>query len=146
MEVDPGLLGRWGKFEIVFSRGMENELDKDLRLKLSQGVCGQAVQQKDLCVANLEVPHSPSFGLDHGQRQKTQALTLIFSMPIKRARKMQDGTFALTDDIVGVLNLDSKMKDALVHYNSTVVDGLSLFDRQKRILGEISVVCSYIIS
>jgi hypothetical protein len=151
MEIDRGPWGLWGKFDIVFSRGMERELDKDLKLKLSQGVCGQAVQQKELVVANVETKQGgPAFGLDSEQLRKTQHLTLIFSMPIRRAKMSPDGTLTLTDDIIGVVNLDSKMPGAEAYYNTTetVTDAVvkSLRVRQEEVLGEISEVCSIIVS
>lgn len=152
MEIDRGLLPRRGKFEIVHPLRMEGEPDEGLELTLDQGVCGQAVSQHAFCVANLETPHGPTFNLDAKQRERTKHLTLILSMPIKRAKRGRGGSVMLTDEIIGVVNIDSKMKGAYRFYDKTIVfetdedDGRSLLEKQTGTLQEISEVCSYIMS
>lgn len=153
MEIDQRFVDSWSVFEIVYGRGMAGDPDQGLRLKLNQGVCGQAVAQRAFCVANLEIPHGPTFNLDPDQLEKTKNLTLIMSMPIKRAEKMQDGTFILTDDIIGVVNIDSKREGAYDFYENTIVygtdmetGGRSLLEMQTQVLRRISELCSYIMS
>lgn len=152
MEVDRGLLPRRGKFEIVHPLRMEGEPDEDLELRLDQGVCGQAVSQRGFCVVDLETPHRPTFNLDAEQREKTEHLTLILSMPIKKAKRGRGGSVTLTDEIIGVVNIDSKMKGAYGFYDKTIIfeadqdEGRSLLEKQTETLREISEVCSYVMS
>lgn len=151
MEIDRRFLASLSVFNIIYGRGMEGDPDKNLRLKLTQGVAGQAVAQQALCVANLETAHAPTFGLDADQVEKTKDLTLVLSMPIKRTEKMPDGSFALTDDVIGTVNIDSKRKDAHRFYETTFIyendsAPVSLLDKQVVRLRQISELCSYIMS
>ncbi len=146
MEIDPGLPGHPGVFRTVYTLGMEGDPDKDLGLEVSQGVCGQAVSQGEFTVADLEVPNGPTFGLTAEQLEKTAGLTLVLSMPVKKTRKMPDGSFTLTDEILGVINVDSKKEGAHAFYRTTQVDGQTLMDAQEETLQEISELCSYIMS
>ncbi len=68
------------------------------------------------------------------------------SMPVKSARRLPDGTPALTDEVVGVVNVDSKMTGARRFYDSSTVDGKTLLDVQKEVLAEASEFCSYLMS
>ena len=70
------------------------------------------------------------------------------SMPVKKARKLEDGTFALSDEIVGVINVDSKREGAYDFYRNTIVGAARrpLLEEQEEVLGEISELCSYIMS
>lgn len=153
MEIDRRVLDRWSIFRNVFGRNMEGDSDKDLGLRVTQGVSGQAVARRGFCVADLEAAHGPTFNLDPGQLDKTKELTLVLSMPIKRTKKMPDGTYTLTDDIIGVVNIDSKMKGAYEFYQNTILyegdfddEGESLLDTQFRFLQESSGLCSYVMS
>ncbi|QIN81119.1 tyrosine-type recombinase/integrase (plasmid) [Rubrobacter marinus] len=112
------------------------------------GVCGQAVADGAFKAADLGLESGPTFGLDADQLAKTRGLTMVMSMPVKRARKLDDGTFALTDEIVGVVNVDSKRGGAYDFYRNTLVgpDRRSLLEEQEEVLGEISELCSYIMS
>lgn len=153
MEIDRRVLDRWSVFEVVYNRNMQNDPDKDLKLKLPQGVSGEAVAQRGVCVADLETEHGPTFKLNKAQLDKTKDLTIVISMPIKRVRKMQDNTYTITDDIIGVVNIDSKLKGAHEAYQNTIIyeedadnEGQPLLDIQIRNLREISERCSYIMS
>ena len=152
MEIDHRILDRWSVFRHVFGRNMGEDPDKDLGLKLTQGVSGQAVAQRGFCVADLEAAHGPTFNLDPAQLEKTKDLTLVLSMPIKRTEKLLDGSYKLTDDIIGVVNIDSKKEGAYEYYQSTILfevdddEGQSLLDIQFQNLQEISRLCSYILS
>lgn len=153
MEIEYRGLDRWSVFRHVFGRNMGTDPDKDLGLRLSQGVSGQAVAQRGFCVADLEAAHGPTFNLDQDQLEKTKDLTLVLSMPIKRTKKLPDDTYILTDDIIGVANIDSKKKGAYEYYLNTILyeadsddEGQSLLEAQFRNLQEISQLCSYILS
>lgn len=145
MEIDRALLGK-GKFEIVYPLRMNGEPDEDLKLKLNQGVCGQAVSQQAFCVADLEVRHGPTFDLSAKQREKTRHLKLVLSMPIKKAEKRRGGNVVLADEIIGVVNIDSQRNGALAYYETEQVNGHSLVDEQAEVLRKVSEQCSYIMS
>ena len=143
MEIDRRFMNAWSVFDIIYSREMEGDSDKNLRLKLTQGVAGQAAARQGFCVANLEADHAPTFGLTLNQLEKTKNLTLILSMPIKRTMKMPDGSFTFTDDVIGVVNIDSKMKGAHRIYETTFLCegdlsavGSTLLDEQWKRLRE----------
>ena len=132
---------------------MKGAPDKGSGLKLTQGVSGQAVAQQGFCVADLEAKHGPTFNLTQAQLDKTKDLTLILSMPIRKTKKMPDNTYILTDDIIGVVNIDSRMKGAYDYYQNTILydastdeEGLSLLDTQFQNLQKIMVLCSYVLS
>lgn len=146
MEIDRDLLGEGGKFEIVYPLRMNGEPDEDLKLKLDQGVCGQAVSQQAFCVADLEVRHGPTFNLSAEQREKTSHLKLVLSMPIKKAEKRRGGNVVLADEIIGVVNVDSQKNGALAYYEAEQLNGRSLIEVQAEVLRKVSEQCSYIMS
>ncbi len=134
MEIDRGLLPGRGKFKIVHPLRMEGEPDEGLELRLDQGVCGQAVSQRGFCIAELGAQHGPTFNLDAEQREKTRHLKLILSMPIRRAKKGRGGSVTLTDEIIGVVNIDSKRRGALGYYRRVSVGNQSLLQNQTEAL------------
>lgn len=146
MEIRRKPIRSWSKFEMVYTLNMEDAPDKDLGLRLDQGVCGEAVRREALYVADLEAPTRSFYGMDERQRQKTEGLTLIFSMPIKRVRELPDGSFAVTDEILGVVNIDSSMPNAYRFYENTKVEGKSLRGNQTDTLKQMSETCSIILS
>lgn len=146
LEVDPALPGQEATFRTVYTLNMEGAPDKDLSLSVSQGVCGQAVEQGEFTVADLEVKNGPTFGLDAEQLEKTKDLTLILSMPIKKTTSLPDGTFALTDEVLGVVNVDSRMAGAHTFYQEEHRGGRPLIDDLEEELARISELCSFIMS
>jgi len=134
-------------FRPVFQLGMDGAPDLDLGLTTEQGVAGEAYRRADLTVADLALENGPDFGLTQEQLEKTRDLTLAISVPVKRARKLPDGTYALTDRIVGTVNLDSRLPDALAFYSEGPAEGGdgTLLDLAERELRKISELCSYII-
>lgn len=146
LEVDPALPGQEATFSTVYTLNMEGAPDKDLSLSISQGVPGQAVEQGEFTVADLEVKNGPTFGLDSEQLEKTKDLTLILSMPIKKTTSLPDGTFALTDEILGVVNVDSRMAGAHAFYREKRRGGRPLMDEVEEELAKISELCSFIMS
>ena len=146
-EVDPRPFWRTGVFETIYTSNMERAPDLDLRLRTDQGVSGQAFGQKEFTMADLEVENGPTFNLTPDQQMKTKDLTLVLSMPIKKAKRLPDRTFALTDEVIGVVNIDSRKKQALNFYRaSTPTASTSLLELQQQTLVEISEICSYIIT
>ncbi len=150
MEVDRALLHRWTKrwsrFRIAYGPSMEGDSDEDLELRLNQGVCGQAVSGQEFVEVDLENPNTPSYDLSLGQQQLTKDLKLILSMPIMKAKRRWRGGVTFTDEVIGVVNIDSKSKDAQQYNARTTVDGKSLLEKQEEELGKIGALCSYIMS
>ncbi|MGH3144788.1 MAG: hypothetical protein ACRDTR_03205, partial [Rubrobacter sp.] len=146
LEIDPALPGREGTFRTVYTLGMEGAPDKDLGLKVSQGVCGQAVEHGEFTVADLEVQNGPTFGLDPDQLEKTERLTLVLSMPIKKTTSLPDGTFALADEVLGVVNMDSAMAGAHAFYRGERRGSRPLMDEVEEEMATISELCSFIMS
>jgi hypothetical protein len=147
MEIDPRLPGQEAVFKTVYALGMDGAPDADLGLRVSQGVCGQAVAQGEFTVADLEIEKGPNFGLSADQLAKTRDLTLILSMPIKKTERLPDGTPGVTDEILGVVNVDSQMPGAHGRYREeTTGPGRSFFEQQEEVLESVSELCSYIMS
>ncbi len=147
MEIDPRLPGQEAIFKIVYALGMDGAPDADLGLRVSQGVCGRAVIEGEFTVANLETENGPTFGLSQDQLEKTSELTLVLSMPVKKTERLPDGTPAVADEVLGVVNVDSKMPQAHRHYRErAVATGKTVMDRQEEVLRRVSELCSYIMS
>lgn len=138
----------WGRFEPIYQLGMEGAEDMDLRLRVEQGAAGEAFRTRASYLANLENPNSPSYGLNLEQQRKTEGLTLIFSWPIMRLRKKEDGELYPTDEVIGVLNIDSSRPGALAFYEETKVadDGTTLREEVETAQEIIAVTCSWIMS
>ncbi len=147
MEIDPRLPGQEPVFGTVYALGMDDAPDADLGLGVSQGVQGRAVAQGEFTVADLEVEDGPTFGLTADQLQKTEDLTLVLSMPVKKTERLPDGTPSVADEVLGVVNVDSRMPGALKRYRAReVAPGESALDHQEEVLRRVSRLCSYIMS
>jgi hypothetical protein len=147
MEIDPRLPGQEPVFRTVYALGMDDAPDADLGLGVSQGVQGRAVAQGEFTVADLEVEDGPTFGLTADQLQKTEDLTLVLSMPVKKTERLPDGTPSVADEVLGVVNVDSRMPGALKRYRAReVAPGESALDHQEEVLRRVSRLCSYIMS
>ena len=146
-EIDPKLPLQEPVFRTVYALGMDGAADADLGLRVSQGVAGQAVAQGEFTVADLEVEDGPTFGLSADQLQKTEDLTLVLSMPVKKTERLPDGTPSVTDEVLGVVNVDSRLDGALGRYRTqaAAIDK-TVMDRQEEVLGRVSELCSYIMS
>lgn len=140
--------GKWGRFRPIYQLNMEGARDMHLKLRADQGAASEAVRAKARCVADLEAPDAPLFRLDEDQREKTKDLTLIFSQPIMRLKRADDGDFFPTDEVIGVVNIDSSRADARAFYEGTTVHGkdLSLREEVERAQEEMALVCSWILS
>lgn len=123
-----------------------NHPDKMMEMGYTQGVCGDAIRKGDLCYADISDPQRPTFGLSTEQLRKTEHVTFVISMPIRRAVETPDGKINLTDEIIGVVNIDSGQPDPEKFYKSTMIEGESLLERQIKALREISEHCSRILS
>ena len=148
-EIDPKLPGQEPVFRTVYALGMDDAPDADLGLSVSQGVQGRAVAQGEFTVANLEVADGPTFGLTADQLQKTEDLTLVLSMPIKKTERLPDGTPSVTDEVLlGVVNVDSRLDGALERYRTRGAAGAgrSQLEYQEDVLERVSRLCSYIMS
>ena len=65
------------------------------------------------------------------------------SMPIVGVKVADDGEPTTTDEVIGVINIDSKMRGAYNFYTDSR-EGGSLLERQKKHMAEISEVGAYI--
>lgn len=62
---------------------------------------------------------------------------------------MADGEFYPTDEIIGVVNIDSRRKSAFTYYGSVVFDdeeGTTLRKEVEEALDAMSLTCSWIMS
>ena len=147
MEIDPRLPGQEPVFKTVYALGMDGASDADLGLHVSQGVSGQAVAEGEFTVADLEIENGPTFGLSADQLRKTEDLTLVLSMPVKKTERLPDGTPSVTDEVLGVVNVDSRMPGAHASYRTEAASpDRSFLERQEEVLDTISEQCSYIMS
>lgn len=136
---------QWSTLRNIFSRYMEGHDDKHLGLNITQGVCGEAVTKNAFVAADLEAEHASTYRLSEDQLKRTKDLTLVMSMPIRKAETGDDGKPTLTDEIIGVINIDSRMPGALEFYEDDS-SGDSLFRKQKAVLAKVSEIGSYIMS
>lgn len=149
MEIDWRLpRKKWGRFRSIYHLHMEGARDFDMGLRVNQGVAGEAVRTKAPYIGNLEAQDAPSFHLDPDQREKTKDLTLIISVPIDHLEMKADGEFHPSGEIVGVLNIDSKLENALAYYEGKVVtgEGTTLREETEEAMVAISLNCSWILS
>lgn len=120
--------------------------DKRMIMGYTQGVCGDAVRKGESCYADISDPSRPTFGLTPEQLQRTEHVTFVISMPVKRAVKGEDGEMYLTDEVIGVINMDSGQPDPENFYKTTEIGDESLLQRQLKALREISEYCSHLLS
>lgn len=124
----------------------DNHKDKMMDMGYTQGVCGDAVRKGDLCYADISDPERPTFGLSAEQLKKTEHVTFVISMPIRKAVESPGGKTNLTDDIIGAINIDSGRLNPEKFYKGTIIEGESLLERQITALQEISEYCSRLLS
>lgn len=153
MEVSRKLPRRRSEFRPIYTLSMEGDLDKEPGLKIHQGATGVAFRDKRFHVAALEDSEGPEYHLDERQLRLTKDLTLICSMPIRRVRKLSDDSRDITDEVIGVVNIDSKMPNARAFYGqsrvqSTFREGeeVSLLEEVEATLDKISETCSWVMS
>lgn len=153
VEVARKLPRRRSEFKPIYTLNMEGDLDKDLGLKIHQGATGKAFRDGRFHVAALEDLDGPEYHLDERQIRLTKDLTLICSMPIRRVRKLSDDSRDVTDEVIGVVNIDSKMPDARAFYGRSRVEStfregqeVSLLEEVEATLAKISETCSWIMS
>jgi hypothetical protein len=146
MEIDGLPLRRFRFLRIIYDLHVrKDDPDRRMRMRVWQGVAGQAVESGQFCIGDIaDKEKAPTFGLDAEQMKKTEDVRLVFSMPIKKALQGPDGDTELTDKAIGVVNIDSKMENAPDYYRHYMVEGRSLRDRQEQALREISEYCSFV--
>lgn len=152
-EIRRGFTSKRSGLDFVYTLHMEGDLDKDLRLRLDQGAAGIALREKRFCVADMEDPSRPSHNLDERQLRLTEDLTLIFSMPIWKVKKLPGDVRDVTDEVIGVVNIDSKMKGARAFYEDARVESIfkegeevSLLEEVEMAMTAMSKTCSWIMS
>ena len=129
-----------GWFKIIYSMDMDDADDHDLTLGSWQGICGEAALKGKFFAYYLEEGPQPTFRMSARQREKTAGITFVASMPIKYAKKGEDGKLVIQDKIIGVINLDSKQSKAKELYS-----GDHLADIETS-LGNLSRLCSIMLS
>lgn len=140
---------KWGRFRPIYQRYMEGARDIHLGMRVDQGVSGEAVRTKRPCLGDLEDPNATSLLLEPDQQDKTEDLTVVFSYPIRRLKKLkEDDQFYPTDEIIGVLNIDSSKKGAYSFYNETVIPGTDITLRKEveKVQEKIALICSRMMS
>jgi len=109
--------------------------DENLDLKASQGVAGKALISKRWAIGDLEsrtlylgaigsdqhsnAENHVSYGLTTEQQQATCGLTAVLSFPIRRLEQVRDRKMEFSDDVIGVVNIDSKMTGAMASYEAS---------------------------
>lgn len=147
MQIDGLYFRRLSYFNIIYDLFVDDDdPDKRMRLWLGQGVCGDAADKGAFCYADISEKKGPTFSLDADQLERTKSVRLVMSMPIKKAITDGTGEAQLTDEIIGVINIDSKRRKALQYYKTRQVESQSLLQRQELALQEISEQCSYLLS
>lgn len=145
---------RRSRFRVAYTLRMENALDKELKLRLDQGAFGAACAEQDFHVADLEDPERlSSYRLDARQAWLTRDLSLILAMPIRKVRKLPDGSSDVTDEVIGVVSIDSRRENARRFYEERKVDSRFREDEETNLLEEVSLnlaemskTCSWILS
>lgn len=108
--------------------------DEHLRLRADQGVAGKAYSNKKWAIGDLKnnklflgtigtsladrTEDSVSYGMTTQQMQQTRDLTLIISFPIRRLKQVNGNKLVFANDLIGVVNIDTKRDDALSFYDS----------------------------
>lgn len=148
MEIDGLPLKQLRFLRIIYDLHVgRRDPDKGMRLKIWQGVAGQAAESGQFCRGDIaDKETAPPFGLDAEQQKKTEDVRLVLSMPIMKAVQRSKADPELSDKVVGVVNIDSKKEDAPDYYRNHNVDGRSLLDLQEQALRQISEYCSFVMS
>lgn len=146
MEIDGLPFRRF--FRIIYDLYVDKrDRDKGRKMGVWQGVAGQAAESGEFCYGDItDKEKGPRFGLDADQREKTEDVRLVLSMPIMKAKQGGKAEPELSDKVIGVVNIDSKREDAPEFYRAHMVHGESLQDRQEQALREISEYCSYVMT
>lgn len=147
MEIDSLYFRRLSHFNIIYDLHVsKNDPDRGMRMNVTQGVCGQAAQSGDFCVGDISNKKGPPFGLTAEQQQKVKDVRLVLSMPIFKVVQDAKGEAETSSKVIGVVNIDSKRKDAPRYYETHKVNGRSLLEHQEEALRQISEYCSYVMS
>ncbi len=147
MEIDGLFFKRFSRFNIVYDLHVsKKDLDKGMRMNVTQGVCGQAAQSGDFCVGDISKKKGPPFGLTPEQQKKVKDVRLVLSMPIFKVVQDAKGEPEISGKVIGVVNIDSKRKNAPEFYRTRSVEGRSLQEHQEEALRQISEYCSYVMS
>ncbi len=149
MEIDGLLpLKQFSFFRIIYDLHVsKDDPDKGMRMKVWQGVAGQAAESGEFCYGDItDKAKGPRFGLNADQMKKTEDVRLVLSMPIRKAKQGGKDEPELSGKIIGVVNIDSKKEDAAEYYRTHMVNDQSLQERQEEALREISEYCSFIMS
>lgn len=148
MEID-GLPFKQTRFlRIIYDLHVgKRDPDKGMKMKLWQGVAGQAAMSGEFCYGDIsDKEKGPRFNLDAEQQRKTKDVRLVLSMPIMKAVEGGTDIPELSDKVIGVVNIDSKREDALNYYQTLHIDYKSLLHLQEEALREISEYCSFVMS
>lgn len=127
--------------------------DAVLTLKLNQGVAGVAFEAGHWAVGDMEADSwrdargnggpDACRHMTQDQRDLVRELTLVYSYPIRRlARQGSAGDVRPVDDVIGVVNLDSRQESALGKYTK---EGLHKALLEAR-LPQLALVAGYVLT
>lgn len=91
------------------SPNMQQQGDRDLVFTTRQGVCGEAFQSGEIAFADLTEADLESYNLNQEQIESTRQLRFVLSAPI---RALDPETKRLTNEVIGVVNIDSRTNGA----------------------------------
>lgn len=120
------------------SDNMQFEEDRELKLTINQGVCGEAFRSKSFKFADLTVENPEDYNLNENQIEKTKDLKYIFSCPIKKIEE-KDLT-SNPQKVIGVINFDSKSEDVGI-----ITENDYIFKSISKKIKSFSYLCSYIL-
>ena len=89
------------------SPNMRQDSDRDLTFARGQGVCGEAFQEGEMTFSDLTTADLTTFDLNEDQMKASEELQFVLSFPI---RTIDLETGRLTNEIIGVVNFDSRTK------------------------------------
>jgi len=91
-------------FDFKYQLNMEGDPDQNLKLSVSQGLCGEAYREQTFKYVSMVQENPPGYNLSPEQREKTKHLKTIISVPIWEIFSNQPSKRRVN----GVLNIDSK--------------------------------------
>jgi hypothetical protein len=152
------MLVRWSLFgrrlEPFWGCHMDGCNDSSLTLSMGQGVSGAACTEGDWVVGDFEnnlcsvgnkgeTFRDPNRNMRQDQRDACADLKLIFSYPVRRLKRAGSvGNVTPVADVIGLINIDSRMPGALQFYTGNghykTLTG--------KVLPDIATVAGYLLS
>ncbi|MEK6754881.1 MAG: GAF domain-containing protein [Bacteroidota bacterium] len=108
-------------FDFKYQLNMESDPDQNLRLSVSQGLCGEAYREQTFKYVSMVQENPPTYNLSADQREKTKHLKTIISVPIWEIFSNEPSKRR----VIGVLNIDSKQDLGESLFNETIFKDLT---------------------